>query len=408
MEQPTFAQIYKNIVKFLHPDTFFSENKAKTEDLLKRFNQINTQYKGTKLNSVSKKLVEKLYLEINKIDLSHKLKVLSEVEQLLNTYEAAIFKGEVLETPQIKDFKSTSKMIILIFDKWYNESQDSNTKTIIESIKSLISGLTSHGAKETLSETEIINLKNIFNNGGMFLTNQLDKLKIREKTEDQILEDFLPQLFGKVAATIRKSENPDVQKLHQALETLIQELQPKTQKTNNQKVDTKTSAEYVYTGYPKNTQINMTSNGIGINVSNGELKYTKIPKNASIQMNNGSIKYFVNGLISEEEAVSLGATKPRINENGTVSIGNNRFGGGNVYSGGNIHIGDVVGGVYSTIFDKSSVQEEVKEGARITQGDHIIDITKIKNLEKILGGSVTIKGTGKFNLDIISGGVVNI
>ncbi len=53
MEQIISSQIYRKTVKFLHPDTSFSANKAQAEDLSKRFNQINTEYKGTKLNLAS-------------------------------------------------------------------------------------------------------------------------------------------------------------------------------------------------------------------------------------------------------------------------------------------------------------------------------------------------------------------
>lgn len=53
MEQIIFSKIYKKTVKFLHPDTSLDANKAQAEDLSKRFNQINTEYKGTKLNSAS-------------------------------------------------------------------------------------------------------------------------------------------------------------------------------------------------------------------------------------------------------------------------------------------------------------------------------------------------------------------
>ncbi len=87
----------------------------------------------------------------------------------------------------------------------------------------------------------------------------------------------------------------------------------------------------------------MTSNGIGVSLSNGELRYTKLPQNVSISMDSSGIRYFSNGiqvfpvLIFEEEAVSLGATKPKINENGTVNVGNNIFAGNSLYSGGNIH-----------------------------------------------------------------------
>ncbi len=70
-------------------------------------------------------------------------------------------------------------------------------------------------------------------------------------------------------------------------------------------------------------------------------------------------------------------------------------------------IGDVVGGVNFENFGESA-QEEVAEGGKIVEGNHDIDITKIKNLDRISGGTVTIQGNGIFKLGKITGGNVKI
>ena len=350
---------------------------------------------------------------------SEELQYLGKIEILLNTYEKPILKGETLVTPQIEDFTESSKLMSVAFVQWESVCQDKEVKEIIEFVRLIMDGLLEYGQKDLLSETEMVNLKNIFNKGGDFLVNQINKIQLREKSDEQVAETFLEQFFVKISTSIRKSENENIKKFYTALESMIKELnqqevqQKKTSTNSSKDNNVNVKNNYIYTGYPKNARINMTSNGIGVSLSNGELRYTKLPQNISISMDSSGIRYFSNGiqvfpvLISEEEAVSLGATKPKINENGTVNVGNNIFAGNSVYSGGNIHIGDVVGGVNFKNFGESA-QEEVVEGGKIVEGNHDIDITKIKNLDRIGGGTVTIRGNGIFNLGEITGGNVKI
>jgi hypothetical protein len=423
METQNFdlASVYKNTIKFLHPDTFFYANQAYAEELTKRFNNINSQLKNDKLSSKSKKYCEEFYREIEQIDLPNKVDILdtdeecylSKIQSLLDKYEGPILRGEALETETIKSFKSAAEHVISIFDTWIQRSKDKDIKYILNTLRPILVSIESLGIQGGVTDTELINLKNIFQKGGDFLQEQLIKVASGNKTEEDLAENFLKQLFEKIAAALRKSDNPDIIKLKSALELLLVVFDSKKASpyTSTERTERSGSRSFEYGGYPTSAQINMSQNGVNLSLSNGVLRYYRVPVGASMNMINGRTKYYFRGkevqpeLISEEEAISLGVKKPVINSDGSVSIGSSR-----ISSGGSVNIG---GGSWSGVNFQSvnvgsSSESKPTENGRINEGIHVIDVSKIRNLERITGGVITIKGEGKFNLDRISGGVINI
>ncbi len=164
---------------------------------------------------------------------SEELQYLSKIEILLDNYEKPILKGETLVTPQIKDFTEGSKLMSVVFVQWESVCQDKEVKEIIEFVRLIMDGLLEYGQKDLLSETEMVNLKNIFNKGGVFLANQIEKIQLREKSDEQVAETFLAQFFVKISVSIRKSENENIKKFYIALESMIKELnQQQVQQTN--------------------------------------------------------------------------------------------------------------------------------------------------------------------------------
>jgi hypothetical protein len=157
METQNFnlASVYKNTIKFLHPDTFFSANKAHPEDLSKRFNNINSQLKSDKLSSKSKKYCEELYREIEQLNLPNKVDIsdtdeeryLSKIQSLLDKYEGPILRGEALETEKIKSFKSAAEHVISIFDTWIQRSKDKDIKDILNTLRPILVSIESLGTQ---------------------------------------------------------------------------------------------------------------------------------------------------------------------------------------------------------------------------------------------------------------------
>jgi hypothetical protein len=145
------------------------------------------------------------------------------------------------------------------------------------------------------------------------LQDQLIKVASGEKTEEDLAENFLKQLFEKTTAALRKSDNPDIIKLKSALELLLVVFDSKkaSSNTSTETTDRSGNRSFEYGGYPKSAQINMSQNEVNLSLSNGVLRYYRVPVGASISMINGHTKYYVRGteaqpeLISEKEAVLL-------------------------------------------------------------------------------------------------------
>ena len=354
-----------------------------------RINSLKEAYEEAKNGSNAKKNAEELFAKASKIDGNEEFKLL-QIQELLKEYEQDILRNTLRESQKHKDFNYAEDMIQNVF-RTLKSYLTTDNKSFLQSLQKSINSISN--SKLRLSETELINLKNIYTQSRTYLIS----LMTENKLSDETFKAFALQFCDKIIASLKNSSDREIYVISNILISLKQEIS----RVPNQSKD-KVSEEYVYTGYPKNASINMSSNGIGISLQNGKLRYTKVPQNASIHMTNGQTKYFVNGRqvfpisISEEEAIALGAKKPNIGDNGSVNIGGVSMNSGSVNIGNNFS------------FDDESEQENVQEGGKISGGIHTIDVSKIKNLDKISGGVVSISGNGMISLDKISGGVINI
>ncbi len=415
--------IYRQVSLFLHPDGAFESNRIFSGQLQSTMNQIYDELNGggrrvrntreqEQLEYYTKKLFNKLIaLELPQktgLDESVELSKLNEIQNLFVVYAPAILENKKIQTPESKELSKNTDGIVRLLSDVETLGGNQESKQLLEFIKLLFNGIKEKLESGALSEVEVNNLNKVYSKCGVWLFEVSNRVKLGEKSVEDLLKDLLVNIVPKIYYSLKNSTDDDLVKIVEQLKIINDEIEnknkPKTEENNK---------KYEYTGYPTSSSINMTMNGVTINLSNGVLRYYKMPQGVSIYQVNGVTTYRKNGvivepeLISEEEAIRLGTKKPTINSNGGVSIGSSSFN----YRGGifmedmvmgNVVIGDKVS------FNRSENSGPIENGSIINEGNHEIDVSKINNLDIITGGVINISGNGILKMDRINGGTVNI